>query len=273
MRTWTVMVLAVIAGLAMTRDAAAVASASAFEHHAIPDQNVSFDLRGHAQTLHLYGPEDGEPVIVSSGDGGWMHLGPHVAEFLANRGYFVVGFDVRAYLSGFTSWGSGGGLRPEDEPGDYQKLIAFAARRTGHKVLLVGVSEGAGLSVLAAADRSTRERVRGVIGLGLGDVNELAWHWRDMMIYLTKGTPKEPSFSAAAIVHAVAPAPFVMIHSTRDEFVPIDEARGLMDRAAEPKKLWVVPASDHRFSDNRADFERALLESLEWIRNQSSERA
>jgi type IV secretory pathway VirJ component len=42
-------------------------------------------------------------VVISSGDGGWLHLGPHVAEVLAASGYFVVGFDVKAYLSGFTS--------------------------------------------------------------------------------------------------------------------------------------------------------------------------
>src|SRR5690349_17567235 len=63
----------------------------------------SVSIRGRAQTLHLYGRRGGPPVIVSSGDGGWMHLGPHVAEFLASRGFFVVGFDARAYLEGFTS--------------------------------------------------------------------------------------------------------------------------------------------------------------------------
>jgi type IV secretory pathway VirJ component len=28
---------------------------------------------------------------VSSGDGGWIHLAPHVAEVLAAKGFFVVG--------------------------------------------------------------------------------------------------------------------------------------------------------------------------------------
>ena len=34
-------------------------------------------------------------MIISSGDGGWIHLGPHVAEVLAAKGYFVVGFDAK----------------------------------------------------------------------------------------------------------------------------------------------------------------------------------
>src|ERR1700741_3995538 len=56
----------------------------------------TFIIRGHAQSLHLYGTRGGRPVIVSSGDGGWMHLAPHVAETLAARGYFVVGLHAKA---------------------------------------------------------------------------------------------------------------------------------------------------------------------------------
>ena len=63
-------------------------------------------IRGHSQTLHTYGSRGGEPVIVSSGDGGWVHLGPHIAQMLAARGFFVVGFDVKTYLQGFTSTAS-----------------------------------------------------------------------------------------------------------------------------------------------------------------------
>src|SRR6187401_2932004 len=68
-----------------------------------PSNREALLIRDHEQSLYLYGPSRGDPVIVSSGDGGWIHLGPHVAEFLASHGFFVVGFDVKAYLSGFTS--------------------------------------------------------------------------------------------------------------------------------------------------------------------------
>jgi type IV secretory pathway VirJ component len=76
-------------------------------------------------------------VVVSSGDGGWMHLGPHVAEVLASAGFFVVGFDVKVYLESFTSGNAT--LRPEDEPHDYKVLADFAARGTTQKPVLVGV--------------------------------------------------------------------------------------------------------------------------------------
>ena len=98
------------------------------------------------------------PVIVSSGDGGWIHLGPHVAELLAANGFFVVGFDVKAYLERFTSGKTT--LRPEDEPSDYKVIADFAARGTSQKPILIGVSEGAGLSVLAATDPRMKTRSR-----------------------------------------------------------------------------------------------------------------
>jgi alpha-beta hydrolase superfamily lysophospholipase len=204
--------------------------------------------------------------VVSSGDGGWIHLGPQVAEMLAARGYFVVGFDVRAYLTSFTS--SRGTLQTADEPADYKTLVDFAAQGGKGRPLLVGVSEGAGLSVLAASDPQTKSAIAGVIALGLPDLNELGWRWRDAMIYLTHGVPKEPTFSAAAIIGRVTPLPLVAIHSTRDEFVPLEEARRVMAAAGEPKQLWIVAASDHRFSDNQSGLQQRLVDAIAWIAEQ-----
>ena len=221
-------------------------------------------IRGQAQTLRLYGPGDGEPVIVSSGDGGWIHLGPHVAEVLAAKGFFVVGFDAKAYLESFTSESTT--LRSEQEPADYKVLADFAARRTAKKPTLIGVSEGAGLSVLAATDPQTKAVIAGVIALGLPDLNELGWRWRDSLIYLTHTVPNEPTFSVAAIVNRVAPLPLGAIHSTGDEFVPLMQAQRIFQGASEPKKLWIVKASDHRFSDNQPEFDRRLLEAVAWVR-------
>ena len=108
-------------------------------------------IRGQTQTLHTYGPRGGTPVIVSSGDGGWIHLGPHVAEVLAAHGFFVVGFDVKGYLAGFTS--ASRTASPGGRAGRLPRARS-TSRRSGVSVrpMLVGVSEGAGLSVLAAAD-------------------------------------------------------------------------------------------------------------------------
>jgi alpha-beta hydrolase superfamily lysophospholipase len=227
-------------------------------------------IRGRRQTVHLYGSRSsGDPVIVSSGDGGWVHLGPHVAETLAAKGFFVVGFDTKAYLEGFTSGSTT--LRLEDEPDDYRALAEYAGQDPSRpsrptKPILIGVSEGAGLSLLAATSPKTREAIGGVIALGLPKVNELAWRWKDSLIYVTHQVPNEPTFTSASVVHQLGAMPFAAIQSTDDEFVSVKEVQQILESAHEPKTLWIVKAADHRFSGNLPEFQQRLLDAIDWVR-------
>lgn len=224
---------------------------------------VGLTLRGKPLTLHLYGPATGVPVLVASGDGGWVHLGPRVAELLSRSGHFVVGLDSKQYLSAFTDGART--LSVRDVPADFRVLVEYASARTRTKPVLVGVSEGAGLAVLAATDAATQRLVSGVIGLGLPDLNELGWRWRDAVIYITKGVPNEPTFSVAGLIDRVAPLPLALIHSTGDEFVPLAVAQQMIAKARPPSRLWVITASNHRFSGNEAEFERRLAEAMAWV--------
>jgi pimeloyl-ACP methyl ester carboxylesterase len=244
-----------------------------------PPRVASIAIRGHEQHLQIYGPADGPVAIVSSGDGGWMHLGPHIAETLAARGYRVIGFDVRNYLASFTT--STSTLTPQNVASDYLDLINLidpakpgapvnggnAAGSSGSRqpVTLLGVSEGASLSVLAATDPRVRARIQGVVGLGLPDEAELGWRWIDTVIYVTHGQPWEPMFSTASVVRQMAGLPLAAIHSTHDEYVPLDEVGRVMAAAGDPKRLWVIPAANHRFSDNLGACDTALFEALAWI--------
>ena len=65
------------------------------------------------------------PAVVASGDGGWIHLAPHVAEALASRGYFVVGLDARHYLEAFTAGGNG--VSMADVPRDFAAILSWAS--------------------------------------------------------------------------------------------------------------------------------------------------
>jgi len=145
-------------------------------------------------------------------------------------------------------------------------LIDVAKRATGKMPILIGVSEGAGLSVLAATDADTKAEIAGVIGIGLPDLNELGWRWKDMAIYLTHRAPDEPLFSAAAIVDRVGPIPLAAIHSRHDEFVPVADVERVLNAANEPKRLWIVDAANHRFSNNLDEFDRQLLEAIAWVK-------
>jgi type IV secretory pathway VirJ component len=203
-------------------------------------------------------------VLVSSGDGGWIHLAPSVAETLAANGFFVVGFDVKAYLESFTSGDAT--LRLEDVQRDYKSLADYAGQGSSTKPVLIGVSEGAGLSVLAATDQQTRGAVAGVLALGLPLLDELGWRWRDSLIYVTHRVPNEPTFNVGDFVGRLAPLPLAVVHSSHDEFAPVGQVQRVMAAAREPKGLWIVDASNHRFSGNVGEFNRRLLESLAWIK-------
>lgn len=231
--------------------------------HSVASSTEMLTIRGHKQTLHTYGSRNGDPVIVSSGDGGWIHLAPHVAELLAQFGYRVIGFDTRAYLSSFTS--NTGTLQENDVIDDYATLINYVAQSSKRSPLLIGVSEGAGLSVLAATGTQVKPLIDGVIGVGLGKMNELGWRWSDSTIYITHQLPHEPLFNVLSLVERLAPLPLALIHSEHDEYAPAADADRIVHAAAGPAKLWSINASNHRFSGNTAELDRRLIEAIEWV--------
>jgi type IV secretory pathway VirJ component len=233
---------------------------------ASPLATETLAIRGQQQSLRVYGKRGAPVAIVASGDGGWVHLGPYVAEFLSRSGYFVVGFDSKAYLSSFTRGDKT--LSTTDVPGDLAVLVDYASQGAIGPPVVFGISEGAALAVLAATSDATKSRVAGVVALGLPDKAELGWRFRDSMIYITKGVPKEPLFSTAEVIGRVAPLPLVAIHSTRDEFVSVDDIKRVMSNAVEPKQLWFIEAEDHRFSGKEQELNQKLLDAIAWIRSQ-----
>jgi hypothetical protein len=218
---------------------------------------ANFMLRGKVQELSIYGKQGNPAIILSSGDLGWAGLVTHVAEFYSMSGYYVIGFNSRAYLSSFTT--RSGTLMPQDVPRDYLELINYAKRDSPGKPILSGVSEGAGLSVLAATDSLVKDGIAGILGLGLPDQNELGWKWQDFTIWITKKTPDEPSFMVEDIIQQISPVPLAEIHSTHDEFLSLEKAKVLFALAKEPKRMWIVSAANHRFSDNRVGLDNTML--------------
>ena len=45
----------------------------------------------------------------------------------------------------------------------------------------------------------------------------------------------------------------------------VAEVQRLFEGLQNPKKIWVVNAVDHRFSDNLAEFDRRLVEAVAWV--------
>ena len=69
-----------------------------------------------------------------------------------------------------------------------------------------------------------------------------------------------------------APLPLYMIQSSKDEYVPKAEYERLNARAREPKKLVLIDASNHRFTDKRPELRAAYAAGLAWIAQQTPAR-
>ena len=223
-------------------------------------------IRGRTQHVYYY-PAGGtylHPalcILFAPGDGGWRGAAVGMAGRMASFGYDVYGLDTKQYLEGLSDPIS---LRPGDVMADFQQLSERLASGKARRVILIGWSEGAGLMVLAAASVEGRRYYQGVITMGLGDSNVLGWSWLDDVTYVTKMEPREPTFSALSYMDKISPLPLMMLQSSRDEYVPLEEAKRLFERAREPKKFALIEAQNHRFDGNLEEFFRRLSEALRW---------
>jgi pimeloyl-ACP methyl ester carboxylesterase len=222
----------------------------------------SVPVRGVPQAIYYYpggaGSQERPCVLFAPGDGGWRGFAVALARQVAAWGYDLYGLDTKGYLESFTGKTT---LRENDVMTDLQTLAD--AVRGKRRVALIGWSEGAGLMALAAAAPS-KESYAGLITMGLGDKNVLGWRLSDNLTYLTRKQPNEPAFSALSYMPKIAPVPLVMLQSGKDEYVGVDEAKRLFQAAADPKRLVLIEAQNHRFEGAQPEFFRQLREALEW---------
>jgi len=219
-------------------------------------------VRGRTLEVRLFGEPGRSPVVLASGDDGGTDLGSSAAAVLAAKGYFVVALQARQYLSAFTA--RGGTLGEGDVARDFAAVVDFAAQQGMAQPVLVGVSEGAGLAVLAAVDSVVRGAVRGVVALDLRDRNDLAWRSPDWIFCVVDKPAKEPGFSVAAIVDRLAPLPLAQLQ-VRNELVLLAEAQRLHDLAGEPKRLWVIDSGEDPLAHDAGELARGLLEAMDWV--------
>ena len=225
----------------------------------------SVTIRGKTQDIY-YIPARTSPavgtLIFSPGDGGWRGIAVDWAEKMASWGYDVYGVDTLHYLA---SLGGKQALRPEDVTADYAELITRLQAKK--PVVLVGWSEGASLSLLAALSQEAKPSpVSGLVAIGLPEVGILGWKWKDAISWVTKKTPDEPQFHASDYIPRLR-VPFYLLRSSQDQYVSEQDAAHMLAVAAKPKRLVVVPSDNHRFSSNRDGFFRELKSALEWTRN------
>ena len=253
--------------------AVSLAAAPGTAHAATP-LRVDVPLRGKTMSVMVYRPAGTAKgtIIMGSGDVGWVGLAVSRAQELASDGYIAVGVNVREYLSAFTAGTTH--LSPEDIQRDFGELSRFLRARglLVSPVVLSGVSEGAGIVVVAAASPENHAWIAGVITMGLPEMSEIAWRWSDFTSWITKKDASEPSVRATEFVGRVAPVPLAMIQSSKDEYVPEADYRAIERAAQSPKMLTLIPASNHRFTDRIPELRRAYAAALSWIAEQAQSR-
>ncbi|MBG28733.1 MAG: alpha/beta hydrolase [Opitutae bacterium] len=170
---------------------------------------------------------------------------------------------VPALRISFTGNGDSGG-RFEDctisKEVEDLKSVLTAVESSGLSVTYAGHSMGGAVGVLAA---SSDTRIRHLISLA-GMVNTEAFYerefgeetpdegcmWEDASCPLSSQYLEDmKTIGSVATQAPLIRVPWLLVHGTADDVVPIEDSREIFDLANQPKKLIEIPEADHVFSD------------------------
>jgi len=231
-----------------------------------PDRSIV--LNGHPLALHFANARAASvrPLLVyATGDGGWHRKDLDAFHHLVLLGYPIVGFDARDYV---THLGPGTETTPARLAADYARIIR-AARDSLHlagtrPVVLVGVSRGAGLSVVAAGQRALRPEIAGVLAVALTREEEYVKWFRRL-----RPRAQRPRTRVMVETYEYLPLlgsmPIAVIQSTRDDYLPAADARALFGPDSDRRKFLAIDARNHSFAGARDKLYESMESSLEWI--------
>ena len=237
----------------------------------LPASSRPFDgalsLNAHQLTIHFSneGATAGRPLLVyTTGDGGWARKDLALYKELVSWGFPVAGFSAPEYLKHLRGKGA---TTPERVGHDYARIIAFAEvhlhMEPGAPVVLVGVSRGAGLEVVAAGQAVVREKLGGVVAVALTKEEEHV-HWLGRLPVL-----HHPAIPVMLELYEYLPLlgamPVAVVQSTRDSYLPAEAAARLFGPDTATRRFHAIEARNHSFGGARREMYDALKASLEWI--------
>jgi pimeloyl-ACP methyl ester carboxylesterase len=220
-------------------------------------------LNGYPVALHVSPsrPTGDRPLLIyATGDGGWRGKDLDLFRHLVSWGYAVAGFSAPQYVKHLS--GDKETTTPARLARDYAAIVDVArdVLKVPHstRIILVGVSRGAGLSVLAAGQQSIQGLVEGVVVMGLTKEEEHV-RWRR----------RRPSTQLAIYDYLprLGTLPIAVIQSTKDTYLPADEARVLFGVETDRRQFHTIEASNHSFASARPVLYDTLHASLQWIVN------
>ena len=212
-------------------------------------------------TLHLVRPPAlmQRPLLIyATGDGGWKGKDLDLFNHLASWGYALAGFSAPEYVKHLS--GDAATTTPSRLARDYAAIIDAAARDlmvpSSTPVILVGVSRGAGLSVVAAGQQAVQRSLGGVVVMGLTREEEHV-RWRR----------RRPATELAIYDYLprLASLPLAVIQSTHDNYLPAEQARLLFGADTDRRQFHAIEARNHSFAGARPALYETLQASLEWV--------
>jgi pimeloyl-ACP methyl ester carboxylesterase len=228
-------------------------------------------LNDHALRLHFANANTGAladpsgPLLVfATGDGGMHRKDLDAYHHLVALGYPIVGFDARDYV---THLGHQEATTPAKLARDYEGIIDTARQvlrvSAAHPVVLVGVSRGAGLSVVAAGQRTLRNSIAGVVAVALTQEEEYV-HWYRRLRGRGANQP-----SVIIDIYEYLPrlgnTPIAVIQSTRDNYLPAAAARALFGPDTAHRRFEAIDARNHSFGGARSELYEAMRTALAWV--------
>jgi fermentation-respiration switch protein FrsA (DUF1100 family) len=211
----------------------------------------------------------GTPLLLyATGDGGWRGKDRDLYRHMIRWGYPVAGFSAPDYLAhlGYVA----GTTTPARLARDYIRLIEFAKESLdlpeATPTILVGVSRGAGLAVVAAGRREVQPLLAGVLAVALTKEEEYVRHYRTRRGHSEKTPSRElVTFDTYGSLNQLRSLPLAVIQSTRDGYLPADEARALFGPDTPSRRLRAVDARDHSFRGARDVLYDRMSAALSWI--------
>ncbi len=146
----------------------------------------------------------------------------------------------------------------------------------GWNILYVGHSMGGAVGVLEA---SQDVRIVGLVSLAgmvhtkafaqreFDDVTpDEGFMWDDPNCPLSQAYIDDTTAIETVVPHAPSiQVPWLLVHGTKDDVVPLQDSLDIFERANEPKQLVQIDGADHVFSEHTGDMVKVVHE---WVRGQ-----
>jgi pimeloyl-ACP methyl ester carboxylesterase len=242
----------------------ALSGCAAHIRPAVPDQFLT--LNRHSLRLHFDNGDAaaGRPLLVyATGDGGMHRKDLDTYRHLAALGYPIVGFDSRDYVKHLGSHSPT--TTPERLADDYRTIIARARQALGitdrRPVVLVGVSRGAGLAVVAAA--RLRDVITGVVAVALTQEEEYVRWYRHLP--LPHETRRPVMVDVYEYLADLDDVPIAVVQSTHDRYLPAVKARAQFGPDTPSRWFQSIEAANHNFSGARRRMYDAIRAAVTWV--------